>query len=115
MSIIHEIYLAVNGGASLEDVIPLGADITAWRRILDNYNPNAGRKKAKRTRPDNGRRSKRSSQARMESALGWATLELVQRVNGHEDDIPFTGEVSPSWKRNHTPSAAEVYSLPPEA
>lgn len=88
MTIIAEIYFAVQGGANLEDVIPLGSDITTWRRILDNYDPNRKAKKTKRNRASGSRRqSKRSSYARMQAALGWATLELVERVNSDKADM----------------------------
>lgn len=89
MNIISKIVMAVNGGAKLEDVIPNGASLKDWERIVDNYT-NPRKPKPRRERPDNGRR--KSSKSRMDSRVGWATLELVSRVNG----IPFDGSASDS-------------------
>lgn len=108
MSMIHQIFLAVKGGADLENIIPTGADLTLWRRMLDNYNPAAKpkRKATRKTAASTGRspstgsgRSKRSRKAAMDSVIGLATLKLVERVNGktlnawgRAADIPFQGE-----------------------
>lgn len=102
MTILHSIYLAVNGGADLENVIPNGSDITYWRKRLDNYDPNAAPRKVKPRRTDSsGKRSKRSSKARMESVIGLATVTLVSRVNG--DKIPFDGAApsSDDWSDDY--------------
>lgn len=37
MTILHDIFLAVKGGAELENVIPSGSDITYWRKRLICY------------------------------------------------------------------------------
>lgn len=82
MNTIHDIFLAVKGGAILENLIPSGASLPHWEALLNSYDPTAKRKPAKRT-GSNGR-GKRSNYAKMQSAIAGATLELVKRVNGDE-------------------------------
>lgn len=90
MSIISDIYNLVNQGLGLsqavEQIVP-GADPGFWRKQLANYNPAqpASKKTARKSTPRPSR-SKKSNYAKMQSALGRATLELVERVNGQADD-----------------------------
>jgi hypothetical protein len=80
-----------NGQAA---TVPEGADPTVFRRLCEaRINPApAKRKPTKRTTTRTGKQSKRSQVAAMKSAVSWATVELVKRVNGE-----VKSPVSDSW------------------
>lgn len=99
-SILSQLWSAVNtDGLTLEaaiaKIIP-GADPAFWRPRVVNYDPDAPRPKRKRRRTTR-RRSRKMLRATMPKGpsafvqaeeRGKATLELVERVNGDEDDEP---------------------------
>jgi hypothetical protein len=94
MKSIAQIYEAVKNGQSLENLIPVGASLAHWRRLITNYDPAPVKrtKSAKRTTKHTPKQSKRSSYAKMQAALSMATLTLVERVNSE-----VKPPVSDSW------------------
>lgn len=73
-----------------EAKVPTGCqDIPLFRRIQEaKLNP--AKRKAAKSRRQPTSRSKRSAYAKMQAAIGLATLVLVERVN--RETIPFNGE-----------------------
>ena len=105
MSILADLYQAVNTGQTLQqaiDAIIPGADLKFWERKLANYDPNAPRPKPHRSRRSSRKASsKRTFRADSVLALSTtqqaevrarATTELVERVNNETD--PETVEVT---------------------
>jgi hypothetical protein len=85
--ILTQIQSLINLGSTLETAVEAtipGADVAFWQRLIDRQ---ASKNQAKPKRKNNSRSSsrrasKKSNYAKMQSVLAWATVELVERVNG---------------------------------
>lgn len=85
-----------NGQAA---TVPEGADPTIFRRLCEaKLHPAPAKKRTptSKRKPTVTGKSQRSRKAAMNSAVGWATVELVKRVNGKgstvsDEEIPFDG------------------------
>lgn len=104
---IHDIYTRVQAGANLETVLEEtypGADAKYWRTILANYNPNKVPSRRRTPRRRAGSRSRKVNHAAQ--VIGRSMLELVERVNGSEDEQTFVSGID--WDAPHQMTEAEM-------